>query len=165
MIYAFYPPFAWHSTVGKSADGLMMVFVVGSFAALLKGILSSPSKKSLPWFVISGVILGCGSYIRPDYLLLPVFLGIASWAYTRSFFRSLLYLGIVQILALVVLFPWAYRNHSYCGRWIFTSSSVGATLITGLGEYHNPWNFGGMDSDRARQVRAGIRIGLGREGG
>jgi hypothetical protein len=62
--------------------------------------------------------------------------------------------GVIQLVALLLLLPWAYRNYGICDRWIFTSASVGGTLITGLGEFHNPWGFRALDEERAREAMA-----------
>jgi hypothetical protein len=150
LIYAFYPPLAFVSTIDRSPDGLMPIFVVGS---LLCTIVSSNhhNYRSFIWDILAGVLLALGSYLRPDFLLMPVVIGFALWIYTRRFWKSFFAMTTVQVVAITLLVPWAYRNYQLCGRWIFTSSSVGATLITGLGEYHNPWNFGPMDEDRYKE--------------
>jgi hypothetical protein len=96
-----------------------------------------------------GVSIGIGSYFRPDFLLLGPFFFIGLWFYLRRFWFSLLAGTAVLAISLLVLFPWAYRNYQICGRWIFTSSAVGSTLISGLGAHPNPWGFGPSDNDRA----------------
>jgi hypothetical protein len=63
-------------------------------------------------------------------------------------------MALAQALAFALLLPWAWRNHGLCERWIFTSTSVGATLVSGLGAHNNPWKFGHLDEDRAREARA-----------
>jgi 4-amino-4-deoxy-L-arabinose transferase-like glycosyltransferase len=151
LAYAFFPPLGYMSSVSKLPAGLMGFFVVASLACVLKATRSSGwSVKT--WYLLSGVILGLGCYLRPDYMLLPVFMVLPLWAYTRRFMHSMATMILVQVVVLLVLFPWAYRNHDLCGRWIFTSSSMGATFITGLGEFNNPWGFGYTDGDRHRQA-------------
>jgi hypothetical protein len=76
------------------------------------------------------------------------------WAYTGRLARSIGAMILVQIVVLLILFPWAYRNHNLSNRWIFTSTSVGGTLITGLGEHKNPWGFGPLDRNRGEQAAA-----------
>lgn len=152
MIYALYPPLAYASTVGRSPDGLLSVFVIGTLLCVLMSTRHKGMRTYL-WCAFAGVLLAGGSYLRPDYLLMPVFVGVAYWIYTRKFWKSFFALIIVQTVALALLMPWAYHNHQLCGRWIITSTSVGATLITGLGENHNAWGFGGLDGDRGREAR------------
>lgn len=90
--------------------------------------------------------------MRPSYLLLPGALLLGLWAWRRRFREAFTAMVVVQTVALVLLVPWAARNHAASGRWVFTSTSVGATLITGLGEYANPWGYGATDEDRHRQA-------------
>jgi 4-amino-4-deoxy-L-arabinose transferase-like glycosyltransferase len=152
ILYSLFPPLA-RGPAAKSPDGLIAVFVVGCFFCILKGARTS-RWQSLGWYAASGLMLGLGSYLRPDYMLMPAFLVLGLWAYTRRLIRSLSAMVLTQMVVLLVLFPWAYRNYNLSNRWIFTSTSVGATLITGLGKFTNPWGFGHADEDRHKQAAA-----------
>jgi 4-amino-4-deoxy-L-arabinose transferase-like glycosyltransferase len=151
LAYAFYLPLAYASSVSKLPGGLLTFFIVAMLACVLQATRSRGWHVA-GWYLLSGVILGIGCYLRPDYMLLPVFMAFPLWAYTRRFICSMATMIVVQTVVLLVLFPWAYRNHNLCGRWIFTSTSVGGTLITGLGEFNNPWGFGYLDKDRHEQA-------------
>jgi hypothetical protein len=153
LIYAFYPPIAYASTVYLLPDGLTTAFVVG---CLLCVVISAHSKgfRSYMWCSLAGSLLGMSAYFRPDYLLMPLVVGIACWVYTHKFWESFFRLITVQAVAIALLLPWAYRNYEICGRWIFTSSATGPTLVTGLGTYNNPWNFGGLDEHRYAEAKA-----------
>ena len=153
LLYAFYPPQAASATILQSPEGFQSLFVVGCLACVLQ-MCRSAGKARLAWCAGAGVLLGVGSYLRPDYLLAPVAMGPALWIYTRQFWRSLFGILAVQLVALLILLPWAYRNHGLCDRWIFSSTAVGGTLVTGLGEYRNPWGLGGTDGDRWAESRA-----------
>jgi hypothetical protein len=85
-------------------------------------------------------------------MLMPLFVGLGLWLYTRRFWQSFSAMVFAQVVVFLVLSPWAFRNYGICGRWVFTSSGVGATLITGLGEFNNPWGFGYTDEDRYKQA-------------
>jgi 4-amino-4-deoxy-L-arabinose transferase-like glycosyltransferase len=153
LVYALYPPLAYASTLEKSSDGLLSAFVIGCLACVLQATRLTGWKRVACW-VAGGLVLGAGCYFRPDYLLMPVAIGSALWAYSRRFWPSLLGMLLVQGVAVALLFPWAYRNYQYCGRWIFTSTSVGATLVTGLGEYQNPWSIVALDEARRDEAAA-----------
>jgi hypothetical protein len=153
MVYAWFPPLAFASAASRCPEGLMSLFIMSCLACVWLAMQEGQCRW-LQWCVLGGLALGVGSYLRPDYLLLPVALGAGAWAMTHRFWPSLRNALVVQLVALVALFPWAYRNHDLYGRWIFTSSSVGPVLITGLGEFRNPWGFGGLDQDRAREAAA-----------
>lgn len=152
LLYALFPPLAWAS-VDKSPGGLIIVFVVASFVCTFIGT-HRDGLRSILWYSLSGLLIGLGSYLRPDFLFLPLFMVLGLWAYNRRLLQSVGFMVLAQVIAFLILLPWAYRNHSLTGRWIFTSTSVGATLITGLGEHNNPWGFGGSDADRLSEASA-----------
>jgi hypothetical protein len=131
----------------------MAVFIVGAVACVWMA-MTRGKNRWLGWCVLGGLVLGLGGYFRPDYLLLPVALGAGAWAMSRQFWVSARNLLVMQLVAIAMMLPWAWRNHELTGRWIFTSTDVGAALITGLAEYHNPWGFGASDADRGKQAAA-----------
>jgi hypothetical protein len=151
LIYALCLPLAYICTI-KIACGFVSFFVVSFLACLLQAMWNR-GERSIAWLILAGIAVGLGSYFRPDYLLVPLFTFCGVWAYTHRFWRSVAAMATVQIIALFVLFPWAYRNNQVFGRWIFTSTSVGPTLITGLAEFNNPWGFYGGDNIRAAQAQ------------
>lgn len=152
LLYACFLPLAFVS-VTKTADGMMTLFIAGASAMGIVGI--APAGRAR-WgaFAASGVLIGLGSYLRPDYAALPLVMLPVLWANWRRVLPALGAAAVMQGAVLLVLLPWAWRNHEICGRWIFTSTNVGPVLITGLGEYRNPWNFGHTDQDREREARA-----------
>jgi 4-amino-4-deoxy-L-arabinose transferase-like glycosyltransferase len=152
LLYALFPPLVY-GAMSEEPDGWLCSFVVFGTACIWVAAHRS-DRTAWRWFAASGLLLGLGSYLRPDYLLMPVFMAPVLWLYTRKALRSLGGMAVAQVIAFAVLLPWAFRNHTECGRWIFTSSSVGPTLITGLGEFQNPWGFGYTDGDRAREAKA-----------
>jgi len=152
LLYAIFPPLA-RSSISMDPDGLITVFIIASFFCLLKSIYYNNWFMSI-WLPLSGIALGLGGYLRPDFIFMPIFIVFGFWAYTRRFLRSLCAMALVQIIVLLTLFPWAYRNYTLTGRWIFSSTMVGAVLITGLGEFANPWGFGQLDEDREQQAAA-----------
>lgn len=153
MIYALFPPLAYMSTFGKSPEGLQSVFVIGSLACVLQSTRSQ-GWKAVAWWIGGGSLVGVCAYLRPDYLLVPVALGAGLWLYTRNFWRSVLAAAALQAAALLILLPWAYRNHQLCGRWIFTSTGLGWTLVGGLGENSNPWGIQYLDKYRYIEAQA-----------
>jgi 4-amino-4-deoxy-L-arabinose transferase-like glycosyltransferase len=151
LAYSLFPPLIYYSSASKTPDGLLSVFICGSLVCVLQAVRSEGRYRVI-WYAASGLILGLGSYLRPDYMLMPLFMGLGLWMYTWRFWQSFSAMVFIQVIVFIVLFPWAYRNHGISGRWIFTSSGVGPTLITGLGEFHNPWGFGYTDEDRHKQA-------------
>lgn len=152
LLYALFPPFA-AAAVSKQPDGMLSFFLTAPLACVIKAT-DEREPMQLFWSVCAGICLGFGGYLRPDYILLAVVLMFGLWAYTGRFWRSVRTAAVIQVVTLLVLLPWAYRNYNVCGRWIFTSTMVGAVLITGLGEFQNPWGFGAFDEDRTAEAKA-----------
>lgn len=153
LLYGLFPPLAYWSTVARATVGLLGVFVAGVLACVVQAGRST-GRRAIGWYVAAGAVLGVGCYIRPDYFLLPVAMGAALAIVTRRPLRAAAAALVMQGVAVLVLFPWAWRNHEVCGRWVFTTTSVGATLLSGLGQFNNPWGFGATDMDRGREAAA-----------
>ena len=151
LLYALWPSAVWGSAGALTPEGIMAFFILGAFLSTMQSARSH-GWFSWTWATVAGVAVGLASYLRPDYLLLPVGLAPGLWLWTRRMTRTIVITVLVQGLAFLVLLPWAWRNHEICGRWVFTSSSTGGTLISGLGEFHNVWGFGYSDGDRAREA-------------
>lgn len=151
IFYALFPPLAYAS-VNKYPDGILSVFILGCLVCAIEGN-QYVNLKRFTWWIAAGLVLGLGCYLRPDYLFVPFAIALGLWLYSGRFLRAVSALLLIQIVSLIVLLPWAYRNYQLCGRWLFTSSSVGGTMVTGLGEFNNPWGFGRTDLDREQQAK------------
>jgi hypothetical protein len=153
ILYALFLPQAWAATGAQMPDGLVGPFVVAAVASYLVA-LETEGPPRYGWFFLAGLLFGLGSYLRPDYLLAPIAMLPFVWLHLRRFSPAFLGTTLTMLAALLVLSPWAYRNYQEYGRWIFTSSGAGATLVTGLGQFKNPWGFGPSDNDRHAEARA-----------
>lgn len=152
LLYALFPPFAYAS-VRLQPIGFVCFFVLLETAIVLSAARRKGRLK-FTLYALCGVLLGVSAYFRPDYLLLGPFLMAGVWWNERRYWQPLVLAVGMTIISVAVLSPWAYRNHEQLGRWVFTSTSAGATLITGLGGYPNPWGFGPSDIDRAKEASA-----------
>ncbi len=153
LCHALFPPFGYWSTVAKSSDGLLGFFIIASLACGLRAT-QAVGPAAAGWVVAAGALLGVGCYLRPDYLMLPPVVGAAAGLATRRWRRAAIGVVLAQGVAILCLVPWAYRNERETGWWIFTSSSVGGTLVSGLGEFSNSWGIGSTDDDREREAHA-----------
>ncbi|HXH27900.1 MAG TPA: glycosyltransferase family 39 protein, partial [Candidatus Polarisedimenticolia bacterium] len=153
LIYAAYPPYAYWSSVSKSVDGILAVFIVGCLACVVQAA-GERGWRAWAWFVGSGLVLGLGCYMRPDYMLMPAILALGVYARNRRLREAILAAVVIQATVFATLLPWALRNHAIAGRWIFSSTSVGGTLINSLGEAPNPWGYGPFDEDRHKEAQA-----------
>ena len=162
LIFAIFPPLAYTS-ICKIPCGLLSFFIVTFLACTLRATWSR-GWRAVGWLLVGGLSVGLGSYLRPDYLLAPVFITCGVWAYTHRFWRSVGAMTVVQIIAFLVLLPWAYHNHLVMDRWVFTSTGVGPALVTGLAEFDNPWGYKYGDDGRVQQTKdAGISYPWGND--
>ena len=144
ILYAIYPPLAMTS-IAMEPDGLLPVFLLAVLGSVIQGTRALPGR-CWTWDIAAGGALGLGSYLRPDFLPIPLVFFLCLWFWTRKPVLSARRMVLVQAVALIVLMPWAIRNHALSGKWIFTSTSAGGVLINGLGSFENPWGFGYDDA-------------------
>jgi 4-amino-4-deoxy-L-arabinose transferase-like glycosyltransferase len=110
------------------------------FTALLAwGMFFITSRRIVP--ALFGAILLAGSIlVRPGALPLPVILGVlASLAVNRQtqppYHRRWWALPAgtsMLLLTILVLLPWAIRNHRVVGKWVWTSTNSGITRYDGF---------------------------------
>lgn len=152
LLYAIFP-----GNLAVSVELTPTVFTL-HFAVLVTLLLAlaarGAGRQRWAFVVLAGLASGLSGYFRPDYLLLAPFLALGLWIVWKRLVAAMAAGLAVAVISLVVMLPWAWRNHGICGRWVFTSSSVGCTLVTGLGTYPNPWGLGPSDVDRGREAAA-----------
>jgi 4-amino-4-deoxy-L-arabinose transferase-like glycosyltransferase len=97
--------------------------------------------------------LGVGVLVRPSALLLPVLLGgvnpVGRGAYHL---RRAIFAAAVILLLLV---PWAWRNHARLGAWIWTTTNGGITLYDGF----NPDADGSSDQSFVNRMPELVAMG------
>jgi hypothetical protein len=92
---------------------------------------------SLMWFA-GALLLAMSVLVRPGAMGLPVVLGVLSALVNRRAAESYhrrwrLPVGATMLLlTILVLLPWAIRNHHVLGRWIWTSTNAGVTAYDGF---------------------------------
>jgi 4-amino-4-deoxy-L-arabinose transferase-like glycosyltransferase len=108
------------------------------------GMLLITSSRTLPW-LIGALLLASSTLVRPGAILLPIILAVLGALATRTNRRTdaayhqrrrwlpRLPVGTSMVLlTILVLLPWAIRNHSVLGRWIWTSTNAGITRYDGF---------------------------------
>lgn len=95
-----------------------------------------PRRAAVGWW-LGVMVLALSAHVRPSAVALPVLLGVvATLALPLPLVapRKLrLHAGAAALLVTVlVLLPWAWRNHVVLGRWVWTSTNAGITLYDGL---------------------------------
>jgi 4-amino-4-deoxy-L-arabinose transferase-like glycosyltransferase len=92
------------------------------------------------WSALTGLTIGLAVYIRPSWLLAaPCFAVLfALWlSRRRSIWDSILTAAIVVACTYGSLAPWAYRNYTITGHWIWTTLWVGPSLYDGFNPQAN----------------------------
>lgn len=115
-------------------------------ALLIWGMYCLTTRK---WW-IGAVILAISCLVRPSAIMLPIMLALVSAARKRDLLIRPIVIAAITVLLLV---PWAYRNHRVIGRWVWTTTNSGVTLYDGF----NPGATGGSDQgfvfDKLRELQ------------
>jgi 4-amino-4-deoxy-L-arabinose transferase-like glycosyltransferase len=141
-VYAVFPPIAQH-TVLVTPDIWAVDFTIATVATYLEAMRSSQHR--LRWLLVCGMTLGVGMYFRPNLLVLPAALALAS-ASRHDWRRHLLYAAAVSAVAVVVVSPWTAINYGHFHRFIPTRTGLGVTLWIGLSEIHNTYGVNGNEA-------------------
>jgi len=132
LLYALYLPQATAAaSVGRDAWGTFGVVVVTFL------FLTFAQDGRWRYAVATGVVVGLVGYVRPMVLLLPVALAIAAVRHL-GLRRAILAAGVMVIVAHASLLPWAARNYTAYGRWIFTRANLYQSFWVGFGSFSNP---------------------------
>ncbi|TXT28463.1 MAG: hypothetical protein FD138_2578 [Planctomycetota bacterium] len=100
----------------------------------------------LLWPIATGIGIAVATLVRPSWLLAGPLLAVVvvglSFGKTDHGLRPSAYgrrlQAIVMLAALfVTLLPWAWRNHSVSGHWVFTTLWSGPSLYDGLNPVAN----------------------------
>jgi 4-amino-4-deoxy-L-arabinose transferase-like glycosyltransferase len=131
-LYALYPPIAW-DTVDPYNDIWAVDFTIAIVAVYLEALKSTNPRR---WLIACGLLTGLAAYFRPNLLLLPSILALATILATgwRVALRRAL---IVSAIAALLLVPWTIRNYEEFHAFIPTRSGVWEALWSGLGEQPN----------------------------
>ena len=117
------------------AWGMVLLLVPGS-ASLPEA--STPSWRDTLLWLAGGVLLALSVLVRQSAIGLPIALGVAAALVNRGrggpYHRGWpLPVGTTMLLlTVVVLVPWAYRNHRVLGAWVWTTTNGGITAYDGF---------------------------------
>jgi len=131
LLYALWP-LSSRFEVTILPDAVMSFFLLFTVFLLLKA-LSSPS--SLPWFFLAGVVCGVGMTMRPDILLLPLF--IAAWLFLSQHFSKWVQASLALLLgAAIIVGAQTVRNSAVTeGKIVPLGLGNGISLWEGISQF------------------------------
>jgi 4-amino-4-deoxy-L-arabinose transferase-like glycosyltransferase len=150
FLYAIWLPIAYLST-WPLHDALMPFITLAALCFFILGV----RRKSLVFYIFSGLAVGIGCYFQPSILLLPVMFGIGLFVYNfrKSDFRKHV-VNVVKMTALMmavvvlIISPWIARNYRVTGAVIGMRPGLWSGIWEGFGEFgDNP--VGAQLSDEA----------------
>lgn len=141
FLFAIWIPEARLSVAGIH-DAPTLFFVMPSTYFFVKYIKNN----KLGWLIICFIFLGVGGYVKSDFILLPVFFGIATYLYFRNFKKAFLVSLSGLLIIFIILVPWGIRNYREFGKFEFTRTVVWQGVWAGFGEFKNP--FGAFLNDK-----------------
>ncbi len=123
LAYVFYPP-AILSTTYIMTESLYTFLLIASVMSLMLAILDKNR-----WIALAaGILFGLATLTRPGSIMVPFVLLVVGLMIRRKLWKPLV---ISLIGFLIAMLPWGARNHSIYGKWILTSTLVGANLYKG----------------------------------
>jgi hypothetical protein len=146
---ALFLPLAYLVT-SRTADALVPSLLMATFGLWTEGLRSG----RLRWFAAAGTVLGATCLLRPDWILLPVFLLVGALAVMRSRGRAVAASALLAVTAFLVVVPWGLRNQAAHGRFNVTSHAGGMALYQSIGQFPNPYGIIFDDDRMAHQVKA-----------
>ncbi|UCF80977.1 MAG: glycosyltransferase family 39 protein [Acidobacteriota bacterium] len=152
FVYAMWLPSAISSATA-TPDAMTPFFTIGALDFFIRGI-NARGRRAWWFWALSGLWVGLGGYLRPTFLLLGLAMGGMGFVFSRFSWRPLVAGALVFGVTMLVLVPWAWRNHRLADRWMFTSSIGGYAFWEGLGDFPNPWGIEASDKMAQEFVEA-----------
>jgi 4-amino-4-deoxy-L-arabinose transferase-like glycosyltransferase len=100
----------------------------------LLAVLTAITRQRLPWYLLSGIVLGIASLVRSTALLFPAFLLLYFALLQRpkpGLAIAAMRTGTIWLGALLVLSPWIIRNYRLVGEFVPTASVAGVSAHAG----------------------------------
>jgi 4-amino-4-deoxy-L-arabinose transferase-like glycosyltransferase len=141
LLFALWIPEARLSVAPLHDAPMTLILLLAAFFWIK--YLSTNSK----WFALAPAgIIGLGSFLRSDYIFLPVFFGVVLYLYKGEFKKSVVFVISSLLLIFLILFPWGMRNYHLFGKFQVTRATLWQSVWEGFGEFNNP--FGAVLDDQ-----------------
>ncbi|MBK8295276.1 MAG: glycosyltransferase family 39 protein [Solirubrobacterales bacterium] len=127
-VVAFYPTLISNSGM-LLTEPLAGTLLAGGVLAILR----ARDQEALPAWALAGLLLGLLTMVRPEFLIVTLFLAVTLILLeARGGFRhAVLPVAVMALALLVVIAPWTARNLAEYGRVVPLSTGGGQTLFVG----------------------------------
>ncbi len=125
-LYALWPGgIAISSVVGTDIPAATAL--VAALWCLIRFTPTTPLRATL----VFGIVMGLAAYLRAVTLPLSALAVVPLLGLGVPLRHAILRTALAVVVVLVVLSPWAWRNHRMEGHWTFTDSHGGLTALVG----------------------------------
>jgi 4-amino-4-deoxy-L-arabinose transferase-like glycosyltransferase len=121
VFIAFNPYLIYFSSLILSETLFISLLAWGMYLLVRKGT-----------WCYGAVVLALMLSVRPSAMMLPVILAAVSALEVRNRRDLIIRPLMTGATCVIVLFPWAFRNHLVVDHWLWTTSNAGVTLYDGL---------------------------------
>ncbi len=118
-------PFTAYTATLALSETLFLSLFIGALLVLRRAL----ERERLWLFAYSGILLGASILVRPivEYLVPLIIICVAIVAYHYRLKRSVASIALLFLGVVIIVSPWAYRNHEAFGVW--TLSTKGAYTL------------------------------------
>ncbi|HXY40114.1 MAG TPA: glycosyltransferase family 39 protein, partial [Vicinamibacteria bacterium] len=151
LVAAVSPPLGYHAVV-FTPDALAALLAVAIVTVLCGG-----RRRPAAAAVAAGALAGIATWLRPNFLLLPVLLLLTlwlAWPARRSAWRA----ALVVAVAWAIVAPITIRNDRLYGELVPVSSNFGIVLWEGIADLGGE-RFGAHPADREVAREEAARLG------
>lgn len=150
LLYAASPAHAFlaNLTVAASTDSLWFLMV--AYGAILTCRAAHESRPLWPGAAVVTFGAFCGACMNSTAVVLPTIVGglaLVAGVVNRRFLRAATVLVVVQVVVLLALTPWAFRNQREYGQFSFVRGTFWQLAFAAWGELPNPWGLGFEDKE------------------
>lgn len=136
-VFVAFNPFMLYFCGLALSETLFTAMVAWGMVLLLVGKGGPDRKPRTSLWLVGGLLLALSIHVRPSAIALPLVLGIGAMFVNRAPGRSYqlrwpLPVGATMLLwTILVLVPWAIRNHQVLHQWVWLETNSGFTFYDG----------------------------------
>lgn len=139
LFVALWPDFSL-AAARTQPEFLAAVFAVWAFVSFVFGLRRGPISMIIP-----GVLAAASAYMRGEFLLLPLALGVAALLTLRGKGRK--HAAVIVVVSFLLVLPWTARNYVRFHAFVPMNVGNGLSLILGVAQVQSSGELGLVESD------------------